>query len=163
MRRRGPTDSAGFLLWQLTLRWREALDEALAPFGLTHTNYVVLASVFWLVATSDSPNQRRISDHCGLEQMNISKAVRALEADGLLARNPDRADGRAFSLVVTARGERTFRRAVRVLDRVEAQFLASLGDRTESFKDQLRTVLRAVGAPSTLTVAPTRSGEGKGP
>jgi DNA-binding MarR family transcriptional regulator len=153
MRRRGPTDSAGFLLWHLTLRWREALNRALSPFGLTHTNYVVLASLFWLTTVGDPPSQRRIADHCGLEPMNISKAVRALEAAGLLTRMPDRTDGRAFGLRLTARGNRAFREAARVLERVEATFLASLGERAEAFKEQLRVVLRAVGAPSTIARA----------
>jgi hypothetical protein len=40
-----------------------------------------------------------------------------------------------------------------VLERVEATFLASLGERAEAFKEQLRIVLRAVGAPSTIARA----------
>jgi len=150
MQRRGPTDSAGFLLWQLTLRWREALDQALLPFGLTHTNYVVIASIFWLATTGNQPNQRTIADHCGLEPMSISKAVRSLEADGLVARRSDRTDKRAVILLLTAPGQRTFHAALQTLDRVESAFLSSLGGKAEAFKDQIRTVLLAVDASSPL-------------
>jgi DNA-binding MarR family transcriptional regulator len=154
--RRGPQDSAGFLMWHLTLRWRAAVDRALAPLGLTHAGYVVLASLYWLTSTGDRPNQRRLAEHCALEPMTISKSVRALEEAGLVVRNPDPLDARARLLVLSEHGEGTFREAVRVVHGVEAAFLSALGPEVSSFKDQLRTLLRAAGPPS-----PPPDGEGE--
>jgi DNA-binding MarR family transcriptional regulator len=148
--RRGPQDSAGFLMWHLTLRWRAAVDRALAPLGLTHAGYVVLASLYWLTTTGGKPNQKRLAEHCALEPMTISKSVRALEEAGLVVRNPDPSDARALLLVLSQHGEDTFREAVRAVHGVEATFLSALGSEVASFKDQLRTLLHAVGEPSTL-------------
>src|SRR3546814_1614378 len=58
--------------------WRTAVDRALDPLGLTHAQYVVLASLLAL----DRPSQRELADHTGLEALYISKLARSLEASG---------------------------------------------------------------------------------
>ena len=47
-------DSPGFLLWHATLRWQRAMVEALSPLGLTHTQFVLLASTWWLAENGDA-------------------------------------------------------------------------------------------------------------
>jgi hypothetical protein len=44
----GPGDSPGYLVWHTTLRRQRAVAAALTPFGLTHVQFVLLASVCWL-------------------------------------------------------------------------------------------------------------------
>ena len=46
-------DSPGFLLWQLTNQWQRQQRTALAKIGLTHAQFVVLASVLWLNTRSE--------------------------------------------------------------------------------------------------------------
>jgi hypothetical protein len=36
----------GYLVWRLSMKWRVAVDRALAPLGLTHAQYVLLASLY---------------------------------------------------------------------------------------------------------------------
>ena len=36
----------GYLVWRLSMKWRAAVDRALAPLGLTHAQYVLLASLY---------------------------------------------------------------------------------------------------------------------
>jgi hypothetical protein len=43
-----PEDSPGFLLWHVTLRWQREIAAALAPLGLTHVQFVLLAAAWWL-------------------------------------------------------------------------------------------------------------------
>ena len=43
-----PNDSPGFLLWHVTLRWQRDIATALAPLGLTHVQFVLLATTWWL-------------------------------------------------------------------------------------------------------------------
>ena len=45
---RDADDSPGFLLWQVTNKWQAAQRAALKPFGLTHVQFVLLASLTWL-------------------------------------------------------------------------------------------------------------------
>lgn len=40
----GPGDSPGYLVWHATLRRQRAVAAALTPFGLTHVQFVLLAS-----------------------------------------------------------------------------------------------------------------------
>ena len=38
----------GHLVWRLSMKWRVAVDRAVAPLGLTHAQYVVLSSLSFL-------------------------------------------------------------------------------------------------------------------
>ena len=52
-----PEDSPGFLLWHVTLRWQREIAAALAPLGLTHVQFVLLAAAWWLNSRGEDPNQ----------------------------------------------------------------------------------------------------------
>jgi hypothetical protein len=54
---RSPADSPGFLLWRATLRWQRGIAAVLAPLGLTHVQFVLLACTSWLNAQGEDPNQ----------------------------------------------------------------------------------------------------------
>ncbi|GHI03432.1 hypothetical protein Scel_17530 [Streptomyces cellostaticus] len=36
----------GFLVWRLSMKWRVAVDRAVAPLGLTHAQYSLVASLY---------------------------------------------------------------------------------------------------------------------
>lgn len=66
-------DSVGLLLWQVTNRWQAAQRAALKPFGLTHVQFVLLASLVWL--TGDEPvTQRDLAAHAATDPMMTSHA-----------------------------------------------------------------------------------------
>ena len=72
-----PEESTGLLLWQVTNRWQAAQRAALKPFGLTHVQFVLLASLAWLGA--DGPvTQQQLAGHAGTDPMMTSQVVRAL-------------------------------------------------------------------------------------
>ncbi|WP_049561589.1 MarR family winged helix-turn-helix transcriptional regulator [Nonomuraea sp. SBT364] len=114
------TPSTGWLVWQVAVRMRAALDRALEPHGLTNTQYAVLASLYGLSQGGRQPSQRQLADFAGLEPMHVSKLVRALEQAGLLERAGHPGDTRALQLTLTARGAEAVaagRRAVLDLER----------------------------------------------
>src|SRR5687768_6962193 len=90
--RRPPT--TGSLVWHLALRWRAAVDRAVAPLGLTHAQYSALASLRHLTHHGEQPSQRRLADYTDLGPIYVSKLVRALEAKGLVERTRDPGDAR---------------------------------------------------------------------
>jgi MarR family transcriptional regulator, organic hydroperoxide resistance regulator len=122
----GPTP--GYLVWRLSMKWRVALDRALAPLGLTHAQYSVLASLFGL---NHQPTQRQLADHTGLEPLYISKLARTLEAAGLVHRAGDPSDTRAVRLSLTEPGRRVATQAIAIVRDLQEVFLAPLGG-TES-------------------------------
>jgi MarR family transcriptional regulator, organic hydroperoxide resistance regulator len=135
----GPTE--GFLVWRLATRWRVAVDRALAVHGLTHAQYVVLASLLDLRSAGVRPTQRELADHTGLEVLYVSKLARALDGAGWVARVPDAQDGRAVRLELTRSGRTVVDRAVPVVRELVDDLLEPLGPRREGFADALRELL----------------------
>ncbi|MEV6210573.1 MarR family transcriptional regulator [Kitasatospora sp. NPDC051914] len=139
----GPTP--GFLVWRLAMKWRVAVDRALAPLGLTHAQYALLASLYGVQRSGLQPSQRELADRTGLEALYVSKLARTLEADGLLAREKDPADSRAVRLSLTTTGRETTRRAVALVQQLLEQLLAPLGGldgaRTDVLVRELTTLL----------------------
>lgn len=121
-----PDASPGFLLWRLTLRWQREVTAALAPFGLTHVQFVLLASTHWLNGQGVTPSQAALAAHAGTDVKMTSQVVRTLETKGLLARDPDPADSRARVLRLTPAGRRVAGPAVEAVEAVDRALLAPL-------------------------------------
>jgi DNA-binding MarR family transcriptional regulator len=120
--------SPGLLLWQLTNRWQAAQRAALKPFGLTHVQFVLLASLTWLDA--DEPvTQRRLADHAATDPMMTSQVLRTLAGRGLVTREVDPDDSRALRLAVTEPGSRLALEAIRVVEAADAEFFAAAEER----------------------------------
>ncbi|WP_412543407.1 MarR family transcriptional regulator [Longispora sp. K20-0274] len=138
------TDSPGLLLWQVTQRWQAAQRAAVKPFGLTHVQFVLLASLTWL-ATDGPVTQKALADHAATDPMMTSQVLRALEAQGLLHRLPHPTDRRARALAVTPEGEALANRAVVAVEACDAAFFATLGEGTAAFTAALRALRTAAG------------------
>jgi DNA-binding MarR family transcriptional regulator len=141
----------GFLVWRLSMKWRAAVDRAVAPLGLTHAQYSLLASLRGLGRNGQRPSQRQLADFTGLDPIYVSKLVRALEASGLVERSTDPADTRAVRLALTAEGTATIDRAIVIvhalLDELTAPLGGIAGKRTRSMMRDLHALL-AVPNPS---------------
>lgn len=135
--------SPGFLLWHATLRWQRAIAATLKPLGLTHVQFVLLASTWWLGDQGALPSQRELADNCGTDVMMTSQVVRTLEGKGLLVREADAADSRVKRLRVTDEGRDLAQRAVA---EVEAADRAYFRDATHP--DVLIPQLRSLARPS---------------
>jgi len=145
----GPGESPGFLLWRVTLRWQRVMVAALRPLGLTHVQFVLLASLWWLTAVAgEHPTQRRLADHAGTDPMMTSQVLRALEASGLVTRSVDAADSRARLLDVTPRGAALAQAALAVVEAADADFFAVAGERA-AFMGTLHA-LSGWGRPTLL-------------
>ncbi|MBP0449097.1 MarR family transcriptional regulator [Kitasatospora sp. RG8] len=142
----------GFLVWRLANKWRVAVDRAVAPLGLTHAQYSVVASLYGMQRTGERPSQRRLADHTGLEALYVSKLARALEAAGLVERTRDPRDPRAVQLALTEQGRSITRQAIAVVQELHEQLLEPLGGvdapRTLAFTDELTALLDAPLTPS---------------
>jgi DNA-binding MarR family transcriptional regulator len=138
----GPDESPGFLLWRITLRWQRVMMSTLRPLGLTHVQFVLLASVWWLNAVANErPTQRRVAEHAGTDPMMTSQVLRALEVKRLVTRTPDPDDSRARRLGITPRGATLALRAISIVEAADAAFFAAAGDQ----RGLLRTLHRLAG------------------
>jgi DNA-binding MarR family transcriptional regulator len=117
-----PGESPGFLLWHATLRWQRGIAAALAPLDITHVQFVLLASTWWLNEHGDHPSQVALAEFAGVDVKMTSQVIRSLERKGLVERDVDPADSRARRLRVTRRGARLAPRAIAAVERVDVEF-----------------------------------------
>ncbi|WP_324788450.1 MarR family winged helix-turn-helix transcriptional regulator [Streptomyces sp. H51] len=152
MSKGSPGSTPGFLVWRLANKWRVAVDRAVAPLGLTHAQYSVVASLYGMQRTGERPSQRRLADHTGLEALYVSKLARALETAGLIERTRDPRDPRAVQLALTEQGRAVTRQAIEAVQGLHQRLLEPLGGpdaaRTRTFTDELTTLLDVPLAPS---------------
>ncbi|MHB8554725.1 MAG: DUF4160 domain-containing protein [Candidatus Dormibacteria bacterium] len=125
---RSPWESPGFLLWHATLRWQRATAAALRPLGITHVQFVLLASTWWLGENGEAPSQRQLAEHCGTDPMMTSQVARTLEAKGLLTRDADPADCRVRRMRVTAAGRQLALTAIAVVEAADQAYFAQVAD-----------------------------------
>jgi MarR family transcriptional regulator, organic hydroperoxide resistance regulator len=136
---REPTPGA--LVWRLSMKWRVAVDRALAPLNLTHAQYVLLATLYGM----ERPSQRELADEAGLEALYVSKLARGLDADGLVQRTRDPVDTRTVRLSLTERGHAVVEPAIAevrvLLDRLMAPLGGRADERAKSFVRDLTALL----------------------
>ncbi|MFI5979639.1 MarR family winged helix-turn-helix transcriptional regulator [Streptomyces sp. NPDC051555] len=117
-----PGESPGFLLWHATLRWQRGIAAALAPLGLTHVQFVLLACTWWMNGQGERPNQQALARQAGTDVKMTSQVLRTLEQKDLVAREVDPADSRAKRLHVTDLGAELAPRAIAAVEEVDAGF-----------------------------------------
>ncbi|MDQ0581266.1 MarR family winged helix-turn-helix transcriptional regulator [Streptomyces rishiriensis] len=117
-----PGESPGFLLWHATLRWQRDIAAVLAPLGLTHVQFVLLACAWWFNSQGEQPNQLTLARQAGIDVKMTSQVLRALEGKGLVEREVDPADTRAKRLRVTDAGAELAPRAMTAVERADALF-----------------------------------------
>ena len=151
--RHSPT--TGFLVWRLSMKWRAAVDRAVAPLGLTHAQYSMLASLYGMTRTDQTPSQRELADFTGLEPIYVSKLARALERAGLVERAENPTDTRAVVLTLTRQGTTVVKQAIAIvsdlLDELTAPLGGQRGPETRALVATLQTLL-AVPTPETTGV-----------
>jgi DNA-binding MarR family transcriptional regulator len=126
-----PRDSAGFLLWRVSLRWQRLMTATLRPFGLTHVQFVLLASLWWLTEKAgEQPSQRQLAEFAATDPMMTSQVLRTLEAKSLVQRSANPSDSRARRLAVTAAGSKLARTAIGKVEAADRTFFErTLDDR----------------------------------
>ncbi len=136
----GPATSPGFLLWHTTMRWQRVMAAALAPLDLTHVQFVILASTWWLNGQGEHPKQSRLSDYTGSDARMTSEVVARLIAKGLLTRTRDPEDARAKVLSVTPEGAAVAARAIDAVETADETFFAPASTRPLDLVSLLKTL-----------------------
>lgn len=108
---------------------------------LTHVQFVLLASLWWLVDHDDRPpSQARLAQQAGTDPMMTSQVTRKLETRGLLERALDPTDSRARRLRLTAAGRALVTRALADVEAADEEYFAALGSQREAFVRALRAL-----------------------
>ena len=134
-------ESSGFLLWQVTNLWQREIKKALEPFDLTHSQFVLMASIHWLTLNNKDVTQILLSAHTKIDPMTTSTVLRTLQTKGLLQRQEHLTDTRAKTVGLTDNGKKIINQAVKTVEKFDKTFFATLGIKTKLFNEQLLTLL----------------------
>jgi DNA-binding MarR family transcriptional regulator len=139
-------DSPGFLLWQMANLWQRRIRAALAPLGITHVQFVLLAGIAWLTDTGQTVTQVALAMHAHTDIMMTSQVVRTLEDRGLITRTAHPTDTRAKLLALTAEGRAVTQRAVTLVEAADARFFADIPDLAPFIATMQHLIAANVGA-----------------
>jgi DNA-binding MarR family transcriptional regulator len=141
-------DSSGFLLWQVTNLWQREIKKALEQHDLTHSQYVLLASIHWLTLNRQDVTQILLSSHTKIDPMTTSTVLRTLQGKGLIQRHEHATDTRAKTVALTENGIAVVKQAVIAVEAFDQRFFATLGANTAVFNAQLLLLLGQVSEKS---------------
>ena len=128
-----PQESLGFQFWKLHTQWQRKVNESLSPFDITHTQFVMLASIAWFEEQNISPSQAQVAKLMNLEKMTFSKAVRQLESKKLVKRKKSKKDARIRCLSLKPRALEIVPQAMKAIDTVDKGIFGALGDHKKTF------------------------------
>ena len=120
-----PEQSPGFLLWHISTSWRSSLEKTLKPLGLTHPQFVVLATLGWLTKNGEHITQAALGKMAGLDPNTTSQIVRGLEVKKFIKRIQS-SDVRAKNPFLTTSGSQLLTKALPAIEKADAQFFKKI-------------------------------------
>lgn len=136
-----PKESSGFLLWQVTNLWQREIKKSLEQYGITHSQFVLMASIHWLTLHKQEVTQIVLSNHTKIDPMTTSTVLRTLQQKALLQRQEHSTDTRAKTVVLTESGKEIIKKAVVTVEKFDKEFFALLGDKLSGFNNGLLALL----------------------
>ncbi|WP_294205036.1 MarR family transcriptional regulator [uncultured Chryseobacterium sp.] len=134
-------DSSGFLLWQVTNLWQRKIKKALEIYDLTHSQYVLMASIHWLELHEKEVTQIVLSSHTKIDPMTTSTVLRTLEKKQYIMRKEHVTDTRAKTIQLTKKGSDIVKQAVVTVENFDRDFFSAT-DNKKTFNAQLQKLIR---------------------
>lgn len=135
----GPESSPGFLLWQVSSRWRRAIEAALTAVELTHPQFVLLACLGWLTRDKNAVSQVELARYCDIDVNMTSQVLRTLEMKGYLERVRLDGNDRSKYPRLTEKGAKLVQKAVPIVEQADHTFFKSV--QSEKFIGYLQDLI----------------------
>ena len=123
---RASTENIGFLLAKASQRFNELLAERFARHGFADVR-PSYGSVLVPLFEQDGLRLGEVAARARLSKQAMTRLVALCERDGLVARERDQADGRAFRVSLTDRGHALRAVAERALQELDDALVTTLG------------------------------------
>ncbi|MDR0408654.1 MAG: MarR family winged helix-turn-helix transcriptional regulator [Campylobacteraceae bacterium] len=131
-------NSSGFLLWQVTSLWQRRIRKLLnRKYQITHAQYVLLASTYWLSPYNNEVTQNLLVHHTKIEAMNVSQVLKKLEDMNLISRKGHSFDVRAKAVFLTEVGQDLIQKAIKDIEKIDADFFNKLDNGLADFNNSL--------------------------
>jgi DNA-binding MarR family transcriptional regulator len=120
------TANAGFLLAKASQRWNELLYERFVERGFAEVR-PAYGAILVPLFEEDSMRMGQLAQRARLSKQTMTTMIRLLERDGLVERERDPLDGRAFRIHLTARSRAFQPVATEVLGELDELLEQALG------------------------------------
>ncbi|EKR72277.1 MarR family winged helix-turn-helix transcriptional regulator [Leptospira noguchii] len=134
-------DSSGFLLWQVTSLWQRGIQKVLSPLDLTHSQFVLLASMYWLQLHMEDVTQVKLSRHTKIDPMTTSSVLRTLQSKKLILRREHSTDTRAKIVELTEVGKKVTQKAVKLVETFDSNFFTFVDNEIVDFNLKLNVLI----------------------
>jgi len=134
-------ESSGFLLWQVTNLWQREIKKALEQYGITHSQFVLMASIHWLTLHKQEVTQVVLSNHTKIDPMTTSTVLRTLQQKGFVQRQEHLTDTRAKTVLLTEDGKIVIKKAIVSVENFDTEFFSLLGNKLAELNSSLITLL----------------------
>lgn len=136
-----PEESSGFLLWQVTNLWQREIKKALEKYNITHSQFVLMASIHWLTLHKQEVTQIILSAHTKIDPMTTSTVLRTLQQKSLITRQEHATDTRAKVVVLTDLGKEIIKKAIVTVEDFDRKFFSVMGVNTKDLNQNLIALL----------------------
>jgi MarR family transcriptional regulator, organic hydroperoxide resistance regulator len=126
-------ENPGFLLWRVSTLWSSSTSTALKPLGLTHPQFILLATIDWLAGKDAS--QEEIGRHVVLDSKVTAHLLHSLKVKGLIELSD-------YPLLTPA-GKKLLAKVLPVIESADAAFFASLDLKNSKMVTALQTLSHA--------------------
>ncbi|MDP8170942.1 MarR family transcriptional regulator [Pasteurella skyensis] len=133
-----PSESTGFLLWKTTNLWQREIKRALVKYDLTHTQFVILASAYWLSTVHKDVTQVEIANFIDIDKMMTSNVIRKLIDKGLIIRKEHHLDTRAKVVKLTEKGVEILKKSMVEVERFDHLFFGKMSDQNQFNSELIR-------------------------
>lgn len=134
-------DSSGFLLWQVTNLWQREIKKALEEHNITHSQFVLMASIHWLTLHKQEVTQIILSANTKIDPMTTSTVLRTLQQKNLITRQEHATDTRAKVVVLTDSGKEIIKKAIVTVEDFDRKFFSVSGANTKDLNQNLIALL----------------------
>jgi DNA-binding MarR family transcriptional regulator len=136
----GSEKNLGFLLWQVSTLWSKSTTAALKPLGLTHPQFIILATIDWLKGKGAS--QEEIGRRIVLDPKVTSHLLRSLEVKRLIELPLSINKGGKYPLLTTA-GAEVLAKALPMVESADTAFFANIDQKSSKIVTTLQILAGA--------------------
>jgi DNA-binding MarR family transcriptional regulator len=137
-----PAESPGFLLWQVANKWQRAIKKALAPYHLTHAQFVLLANLHYAQLQGHELTQVQLAQQTQIDPMTTSTVLRTLQKKGLLSRVEHATDTRAKTPAISPAGQALIVPAIQAVEAFDTHFFGTL--KAETYSGWIKTLQQII-------------------
>ncbi len=140
----------GFLSYEISHCIRQRFNKAAEGIGLTHAQWRALVHL----SKHENCRQIELAEILEIQPITLVRQIDLLEAAGLVRRNKDAEDRRAYRLELTPTAHAVMQAAWDIADGVEAQVLSAL---SAAEQETLTTLLERIKGSINAVVPPEES------